>query len=87
MLAGGQYGSSGPDTYDLDTNMFKNALSSSKFRGNTSGMTNTLGNALSANVDNPVDIMTKMVNDGKMTTAQAEEYLGALRSNTYSGKL
>jgi hypothetical protein len=67
--------------------MFKNALSSSKFRGNTSGLTNTLGNALSANVDNPVDIMTKMVNDGNMSRQQAQQYLAALRANTYSGRI
>ena len=87
MLAGGQYGSSGPDTYDLDNNMFRNALSSSKFTGNTSGMTNRLGNALRAEVDNPVDLMTKMVNDGNMSRQQAQQYLAALRANTYSGRI
>jgi len=88
MLAGGT-GISGMDyPYDLDTNMFKNALSSSRFRGNTSGETTRMGDTRNnAYVDNPVDMLTYLVKNKKLTQDQAKQYLAGLRANTYSGQL
>jgi hypothetical protein len=86
MLAGGT-GVGDMPAYEVDNNMFNNALSSSRFRGNTSGRTDRLGDAFSANVDNPVDMMTKMVNDGALTREQAEQYLARLRATTFSGPI
>jgi len=92
ILAGGEpvgYATLGrewaqPELYDKENSMFKDALTSSRFTGG--GVDADTGAMLNRDIDNPVDIMTKMVNNGEMTFAQAQEYLSALRNNTFSGK-
>ncbi len=80
MLLGGET----PDIslLDKDSSIFKNALSSSRFRG---GGEDRLGYSRNVNIDNPVDIATKLYQSGVLSRDQVENYIQALNRSTFRG--
>ena len=80
MLLGGE--TSDISLLDKDSSIFKNALSSSRFRG---GGEDRLGYSRNVNIDNPVDIGTKLVSEGILSRDQLADYIQALNRSTFRG--
>ena len=70
------------DLLDKDSSIFKNALSSSRFRG---GGEDRMGYNRNVNIDNPVDIGTKLVSEGVLSRDQLADYIQALNRSTFRG--